>query len=226
MEARDRRGYSLREYQKMFVMSALYHGFEINQQLKYFSGELSELPFISNHLLSIHGDNKFRELTSGEREITMTQLSELFTLLDQTEQGAGDMVGALEAYIDALMSQPETVTKIMSGKMVKTLTILSDGNLWCSVCGKESCSYSLHVEAAARSKKIVEDLRKVGVIVNAVGFTENSKPVVDIFDTPESPGSAVVVSDIVEAVAIHHSQMIKSWEVIQKATEFRNLDSI
>ncbi|MCX6810004.1 MAG: hypothetical protein NTZ65_04665 [Candidatus Berkelbacteria bacterium] len=226
MEASDRNGHSLKEYQKTFVMSALYHGFEINQQLKYFAGELSELPFISNHLLSIHGKDKFRELTSGEREITMTQLAELYKLLDQTEQGAGDMVGALEAYRDALMSQPETVTKIMSGKMVKTLTILSDGNLWCSACGKESCNYSLHVEAAARSKAIVDDLRKVGVIVNAVGFTEKSMPVVDMFDTPESPGSAVVATDIAQAVAMHHSQMIKSWEIIKKAAEFRKLGSI
>ncbi|MDD3774046.1 MAG: transglutaminase domain-containing protein, partial [Patescibacteria group bacterium] len=224
MDTRDNFGHQLKEYQRQFVMSALYHGFEINQQLKYYAGELMELPFISNHLFSIHGNDLYRELTTGEREITMTQLSELFALLESTQQGAGNMVDALAAYRDALIARPDMVQKIQSGEMVKTLTVISDGNLWCSVCGKESCSYSLNTEGTAKSRRLVQELRKMGVIVNAIGFTENSRPVADIFSDEDNPDAAVVVDNVEYAVAKHHKQMVKSWEAIKKTAQFRQLN--
>lgn len=226
MEATDDFGQSLKEYQKAFVMSSLYHGFAINQQLKYYQGELSELPFISNHLVSVHGNNEYRELTSGEQEITMTQLSELCQLLSTTEQGAGNMVGGLQAYRDRLLAQPAMLQKIQLGEMVKTLTILSDGNLWCSSCGQESCRVYLHAESAAQSKKLVQELRGLGVIVNAIGFTETSRPVVSMFEDTTRPGSAVIASNVAQAVAMHHGQMIRSWETIQKAAEHRRLEQL
>lgn len=152
----------------------------------------------------------------------MTQLYELFSLLTQTEQGAGNMVGALKTYRASLAADPDMLNKIQSGEMVKTLTILSDGNLWCSNCGRESCNVSLHAKAAAEAKSIVEELREIGIIVNAIGFTEQSRPVVAMFDQKDSTGgSAVVVSDITRVVAVHHGQMVKSWQVIQKAAEHR-----
>ncbi|MEK9156192.1 MAG: transglutaminase domain-containing protein [Patescibacteria group bacterium] len=222
MEAADRYGNTLREHQKRFVMEALYHGWKINQGIKNHEGELQgELPFISNHLLSIHGNNQYRELTSGQKEIAMTQLSEVMKLLDETEQGAGNMIGALEQYRNALLAQPEVIQKIRSGQMVKTLTILSDGNMWCSACGKESCSYSLSTEEAAKSKRLVEELRRIGVIVNAIGFTGNSRHVIDIFDDKTDPGRAIVADNVEQAVVMHHKQLVKSWQVIEKAAEYR-----
>lgn len=226
MDTNDNFGQSLKEYQKQFVMSALYHGFEINQKLKYYAGELTELPFISNHLLSIHGKHQYKELTAGNKEITMTQLAELYKLLDQTEQGAGDMVSALELYKKTLISDQEIFDKIKEGKMIKTLTIISDGNLWCSRCGKESCTVFLHAESAAKSKKIVQELRNFGVIVNAIGFTENSQPIVEIFDNQSDPGAAIVASDTQEAIVMYHKQMIKSWQAIKKAADFRQVNKI
>lgn len=221
MEATDSRGLPLKEYQRQFVMSALYHGFQINEQLKYYAGELSELSFISNHLLSIHGAKQYKELTTGEKEITMTQLAELFQLLSKTEQGAGAMVSALQAYRDRLFSRPDVIDKIQRGTMVKTLTILSDGNLWCSACGLESCSYSLHASAIAQAKSVVGELRDAGVVVNAIGFTNQSRPIVEMFDNPTSAGAAVVVADTSRAIVAHHGQMVQSWEIIKKAAEFR-----
>ncbi len=224
MGARDEYGQALKDYQKLFVMSALYHGFQLNQELKYHEGELPPdgMPFITNHLVSINGDNRYRELTSGEREITMTQLTELFHLLDKVEQGGGDMVGALRAYRDRLFANPEIAQKIKAGEMIKTLTILSDGNLWCKECGKESCSYAPSAKQIAQSRQLIQEVRAAGVIVNAVGFTENSRQALMLVDDTDKPnGAAVIATNIGEAVALHHGQMIRSWETIQKAAEHR-----
>ena len=229
MGARDNHGLALKEYQKLFVMSALYHGFQLNQELKYHEGEIPPdgMPVITNHLVSIHGDSRYRELTSGEREITMTQLTELFHVLDKVEQGAGDMVSALSAYRDRLFSTPKMVQKIKAGEMVKTLTILSDGNLWGSACSKESCGYAPNAKETAQSNQLVQEIRAAGVIVNAVGFTEKSRHALMLVDTPNQPNSAAVfATNIGQAVALHHGQMIRSWETIKKAAEYRQLNRL
>jgi hypothetical protein len=94
--------------------------------------------------------------------------------------------------------------------MVKTLTILTDGNLWCSVCGKESCNYELHGPTLARVQTALAVARQHGVIINVIGFTKQSRPVTELFAVKDDPEAAVVVEDLAGALEAHHKQVLRA----------------
>ena len=100
-----------------------------------------------------------------------------------------------------LEEDASTVAALANGDMLKTLTIMTDGNLWCAVCGQESCNYLYMVPPSSVSTRRSQRARELGVVVNAIGFTDQSRPVAVLFAVEGDPEAAVVVETLGEALA-------------------------
>lgn len=214
MEARDENGTLLKEAQRQFVLSDLFHGFKLNEELSQHEAELGVVPYVTNALYSIHGAG-FAEQSRGPERMTIQRIARLYDELNATTKGAGNMLGALRAYRETIFATPDLIRQIKEGEILKTLTIISDGNLWCSMCGKEECTYQLHAGVISQTSALVNELRSIGVFVNAIGFTVLSKPVVEIFKDTNNPRASQVARDVRQAVMLHHGQIAQSLERVR-----------
>ncbi len=218
MNETDENGVSLKEAQKQFVMTDLYQQFRLNDRLRQRESELSfKPPYMTSQIFSIHGDKSYREQTVGAERMSIKKLVEMYTTLDTVTQGAGKLVSALEKYLEYLQSDPALMQRIRAGEVVKTMTIVSDGNLWCSQCGKESCSYQHDVRVIAKTQELVAKIRSYGVHVNALGFTKESAAVVELFKDPSDPLAARVAADIAHAIPLHHGQIAGALKGVNEA---------
>lgn len=220
MQALNRKGKSLLQLEREFVLSSLYEGYLLNERLKQRSVDLIRTPLILNHVLSIHGDTRWREIVKNA-PIELKELAMIDHALSKPTPGAGAMADAVEQYLRTLEADAPTLRALKQGEMVKTLTILTDGNLWCSSCGEESCTYELHGPAYARVSAAMKKIREFGIIVNAIGFTEQSRPVTTLFHVPGDPYAAVVVEDLGEALAAHHRQVDRAMRPVVDVAQRR-----
>lgn len=206
MDSEDEYGTNLKDAQRRFILSNLFHGLRLNDNLRQYEALLKPVPYVTSHILSIHGGSFGEQTRSGER-ITIKRIVELYKTLDVVTPGAGNMLDALKRYRDSLVNDHGLLQSIKSGEVLKTLTIISDGNLWCSSCGEESCRVKLHEDTIRQTNTLVQELRAYGVFVNAIGFTNKSLPVIEIFKNPNDPRSAQIASDVTQAVVLHHGQV-------------------
>lgn len=213
MRATNNRGESLLELERNFIISSLYEGFKINEMLKQRSAELHLSPLIINHILSIHGGGEWSEVLKT-KAVSMADLVRIDDLLKQSRPGGGAMADCLESYAQTLENDSATVKALKNGDMVKTLTIITDGNLWCSACGKESCDIELHGPSLVRVKKALERIAKFGVFINTIGFSETSRPVAELFEVPGDPESAIVVENLADALKAHHAQTLRAMKPV------------
>ncbi len=220
MEAKNNQGKSLLELERQFVLSSLYEGYRLNERVKQMATGLSVMPLITNHILSIHGGAKWQEILKTA-PATLKELSAVNEAMKKSTVGAGAMAEALEHYLQTLEQDAATLAALKNGEMVKTLTILTDGNLWCSECGKESCNYQLHGPALARVNKALKKVRGFGVIINAIGFTQQSRQVAELFAVPGDPEAAVIVESLGGALAAHHRQTIRAMRPVVEAAKKR-----
>lgn len=222
MTARNQEGKSLLELEREFVISSLYEGYKFNERIKQRSSELTATPLITNHILSIHGGGKWQEIIK-KSPIELKELSTIDEMLKKPTLGAGAMAEALEQYAKTLEEDIATITALQKKEMVKTLTIMTDGNLWCSACGKESCSYEHHGPTLARVNKSLGRIRELGVIINTIGFTEQSRPVTELFAVAEDPEAVVVIENLGEALTAHYRQITRSMKPVIDMAEKRRV---
>lgn len=220
MEAQNREGQTLLELERKFVMSSLYEGYKLNERLKQRAVELFTTPLITHHILSIHGGARWREILKNA-PVELKELAAIDEAMKKPTKGSGAMAEAIEQYVKTLEEDAATISALKNGEMVKTLTILTDGNLWCSSCGKESCDYELHGPTLSRVNKALEKARQLGVIVNVIGFTEYSRPVTELFAVEGDSEAAVVVETLGEALAAHHRQTIRALQPVIKTAQKR-----
>ena len=151
----------------------------------------------------------------------LKELSAIDEALKKPKAGAGAMAEAIEQYVKTLTEDVATIAALKNKDMVKTLTIITDGNLWCSACGMESCSYELHGSSLARTQKALEKARELGVIINTIGFTEQSRQVAQLFAVEGDKEAAVVVENLGEALAAHHRQSVRAMRPVVEVARKR-----
>ena len=218
MTAQNSEGVTLLELERQFVLSSVYAGYRLNERIKQRIAELANVPTITHHILSIHGGSKWQEvLKTAPAELK--ELAAIDESMRRPTRGAGGMAEALEHYVKTLEEDASTVAALANGDMLKTLTIMTDGNLWCAVCGQESCDYQLHGPTIKRVNKALSRARELGVVVNAIGFTEQSRPVAVLFAVEGDPEAAVVVETLGEALASHHRQTIRAMRPVIAAAQ-------
>lgn len=220
MTAKNQEGHNLLWLERQFVLSSLYEGYKLNERIKQCAGELFARPLISHHILSIHGGAKWQEILRNA-PAELKELAAVDEALKNVTSGAGAMAEAIEEYVRTLIEDAATVAALKKGEMVKTLTIITDGNLWCSACGKESCNYELHGPTLDRTRKALEKARELGVIINAIGFTERSRPVAKLFAVEGDKEAAAVVENLGEALAAHYRQTVRVMRPVAKAAQSR-----
>lgn len=216
MTAKNNQGVSLLELEKRFVLSSLYEGYKLNERVKQSAAWLRGVPVITNHILSIHGGGKWQEVVKNA-PMSLKELAAVNEIMKKPVAGAGAMAEAIERYVETLEEDPAIVAALKQKEMVKTLTIITDGNLWCSACGKESCNYELHGPTLARVERALEKVRGLGVIVNAIGFTERSRPVAELFAKEDDPEATAVIENLAGALAAHHRQILRSMKPVIEA---------
>ncbi|MEI6843342.1 MAG: transglutaminase-like domain-containing protein [bacterium] len=213
MEAQNNEGKSLLELERRFVVSSLYEGYRLNEKIKQHSADLGSVPSVSNHILSIHGGMQWSEILKNQ-PMELKDLVKVDDVFKKTTHGAGAMADAIESYLETLKNDTSTIKALKSKEMVKTLTIITDGNLWCSACGKESCSYQLHGPILDRVQKALSETRELGVIINTIGFSDKSSAVTELFKVPNDPFSALVVEDLSSALMAHHGQILRAMDPV------------
>lgn len=147
--------------------------------------------------------NRLINLKTMDDELTEKLRIEVARELQKTEAGRGNLLAALQQYRASI--PPATVSRLKDRSLTKILTIFSDGNVYCPLCGKESCNHSID---ANERRKIVEEiaaLRTLGVVVHGIGFTPQSK-VIAALAAPDS----VIIPDATRAVVARHQLILKS----------------
>lgn len=222
MEAKNREGKSLLELERQFVLSSLFEGYRLNERVKQRADGLFDVPQITNHVLSIHGDDNWQEIIKNT-PAGLKELVDVNEALKKSTPGAGAMAEAIEQYVKTLEADTKTIEALKNKEMAKTLTILTDGNLWCSACGKESCTFELHGPSLTRVNKALARVRELGVIVNAIGFTEQSRPVTQLFAVAGDPEAALVAETLGDALTAHHRQTVRVMKPVVDIAKKRQL---
>jgi biotin carboxyl carrier protein len=147
--------------------------------------------------------NRLIQLKSNEDPLSEKLRIEVARELQETEAGRGNLLSALQAYRQGIA--PEKQAKLKNGTLTKILTVFSDGNMYCTECGKESCNYSINQKERQRIVAEVKKLREMGVIVHGIGFTNKSKDIVAL----TSP-DGVTIADASHAVMARHQLIQQS----------------
>jgi hypothetical protein len=213
MNDTDEHGHVMRVEQKKAILALLYQVMRLNERLNDSRTvpKMREPVTINSTIYSIHGGKKnkgnYACLKSSDEQLTEQVMVHLARELDITTPGAGDLLSALKKYREGITGQ--LAEKLKSGKFVKLLTIYSDGNLWCSACGHESCNVEMHRENIVAIQKEVQALRAMGVIVQGIGFTQNARAIKAICEDAGDPESAVVVDDVSNSTLVRQKMLVK-----------------
>ncbi len=209
----DGHGHIMRVEQKKAILGLLYQVMRLNERLNdsRTAGQMREPVNINSTVYSIHGGQKnkgnYACLKTADEQLTEQVMVHLARELDSTTPGVGDLLSALKKYRESITEK--LAQKLKSGKFVKLLTIYSDGNLWCSACGHESCNVEMHRENIVAIQKEVQALRSLGVIVQGIGFTENARSIKAICEDASDPESAVIVDDVSRATLARQKILVK-----------------
>lgn len=206
MQAKGSDGLTLLEQQRRFVLSALYQSYRLNERVKGAIDELRDEPLLTHHVLTIHGSPTWSEILKNQ-PLTLAELVAVDEAIKKPITGPGPLAEALAHYANTVAEDQSTVTQLRGGKMVKTLTIISDGNLYCDMCQKESCRYELNGPTLQSIRGSLAQLKQLGVWVNAIGFSRQSREIIDVLGSQDDARQAVVVDNLAEALAQHHAQV-------------------
>lgn len=219
MDTMDDYGNVMRIEQKKMILSLLYHLMKLNERLadSRVRSTLRESLTIKSEIFSIHGGGdpnagQYACLKARDEMVTEQVLVHLARELDRTTPGTGDLLSALKKYREGITA--EIARRLKSGEFVKLLTIYSDGNMWCSACGKEDCQVEMHRERIGAIVNEVKAIRELGVIVQGIGFTESARSIEVICKDPEDPMSAIIVDDVSKAVSARHAMLARHLQKI------------
>ncbi len=213
MDDVDGHGNTMRVEQKKTILALLYQIMKLNERLNDSRAvsQMREPVSIKSTIYSIHGGKKnkgnYACLKSADEKLTEEVMVNLARELDVTTPGVGDLLSALKKYREGITA--ELAEKLKSGKFVKLLTIYSDGNLWCSSCGHESCNVEMHRASITAIQKEVQALRAMGVVVQGIGFTENARSIRLICEDQNDPESAVIVDNVSKSTLARQKILVK-----------------
>ncbi|MBI2634794.1 transglutaminase domain-containing protein [Candidatus Peregrinibacteria bacterium] len=213
MDDVDKHGNTMRVEQKKAILTLLYQIMRLNERLNdsRAASQMREPVTIKSTVYSIHGGKKnkgnYACLKSADEQLTEEVMVNLAGELDVTTPGVGDLLSALKKYREGITA--EMAEKLKSGKFIKLLTIYSDGNLWCSSCGHESCNVEMHRASITAIQKEVQTLRAMGVVVQGIGFTENARSIRLICEDSADPESAIVVDNVSESTLARQKNLVK-----------------
>lgn len=214
MDTADGHGNIMRIEQKNLILSMMYQIMKLNEKLNdsRIKNDMREPVEIRTELYSIHGggdknQGRFAKLKDRAETLTEKALVDFAAIMDKTSPGAGDIVTALRKYRESISEALKV--KIKKGKFIKMLTIYSDGNMWCSACGEESCSVAMHQTSVKAAQNEVAKLREMGIIVQGIGFTNSANAIRLIARDPQDPDAAVVIADTSKAVSARQKMLQK-----------------
>jgi hypothetical protein len=184
------------EEQKKMLLSGLYNLMMINDRLGLDSHKNKmDLPVtLRSHVISFQGDTKVTVQKQLTDPIDKKALVGLYRQLDKTEGGGGNLLGSLQAYEAALEADQKTQQKLHRRKMIKVLTIVSDGG----------------VPDQSQAMAIIARLRQKGVIVQGIGFGTAAQDIRVICHDPLDPEAGKVITDVRDAVPTRHKMLTRA----------------
>ena len=181
------------EEQKKMVLTGLYNLMSLSRRLDLdkYKRRMQDALALRSRLLSFKGDTQVLEALGSEDDIDEKALCRLYDELELTRTGRGNLAGALKAYEFGLT--PEVLDRIKQGKLIKVLTIVSDGA----------------VANQAEATLIIRSLRSKGIVVQGIGFGDAAQDIRVICHDEANPDSGVVLSDVRDAVLTRHRMLVR-----------------
>lgn len=180
--------------QKKMILSGLYNLMMLGRRLDLdrYKRRMREPIGLNSRVLTFRGNTEVNQALNTEDIIDEKALCRLYDELEQTRIGGGNLVGALRAYEAGLTA--EQIARIKAKKLVKVLTIVSDGA----------------VGNTAEAIKIIQHLRQKGIIVQGIGFGDHAQDIRVICHDPKYPEAGKVIDDVKKAVGARHSILSQS----------------
>lgn len=180
--------------QKKMIMSGRYNLMMLDRRLNLdsYKSKMRESIRLRSRILIFKGDTEVKRALNTEDIIDEKALCRLFDELEQTRTGTGNLVGALKAYEEGLTF--EQIERIKAKKLVKVLTIVSDGA----------------VGNTAEAVKIIQSLRKKGIVVQGIGFGDHAQDIRVICHDPKYPEAGKVIDDVKKAIGVSHAMLSRS----------------
>jgi hypothetical protein len=181
------------EEQKKMILAGLYNLMKLNDRLHLDANRraMCHPLTLRSHLQAFKGKETVELLHNPSKALDKKALARLFQALDQTQTGAGDLLGALQNYEASL--KPETLQKIKDKKLLKVLTIVSDGE----------------VANQAECVQIVAQLREKGIVVQGIGFGAQAQSIRVLCHDEAHKDSAVVIEDVRQASFTRHRLLVQ-----------------
>lgn len=181
------------EEQKKMILAGLYNLMKLNDRLRLDANRkaMCHPLTLRSHLQAFKGNSAVELLHNPAQVLDKKALVRLFQELDQTQSGSGNLLGALQNYEASLTA--ETLQKIKAKKLLKVLTIVSDGE----------------VSNQAEVAQIVAHLREKGIVVQGIGFGAQAQSIRVLCHDEAHKDSAVVIEDVRQATLTRHRLLIQ-----------------
>lgn len=180
--------------QKKMVLSGLYNLMMLARRLgldKY-KTKMREPIRLRSCIHSFKGNTKVKQELNSEQVIDEKAICSVSDNIDHCEYGGGNLVGALTSYENSIT--PAQLEAIRKRKLVKVLTIVSDGE----------------VTNQPRAIEIIASLRQKGIVVQGIGFGGQAQDIRVICHDAQNPDSGVVISDVTQATSVRHALLSKA----------------
>lgn len=180
--------------QKKMLLSGLHNLMMMSRRLNLdkYKKKMKDPLELRSRVYTFKGQTQVDQVLDTEEIIDEKSLCRLYDELDKIRMGYGNLAGALKAYEDALTEKQ--ITRIKAGKLVKVLTVVSDGE----------------VANQGEAIRIIRALREKGIIVQGIGFGDQAQDIRVICRDPRDENAGVVIKDVRKAVITRHSQMSKA----------------
>jgi len=182
------------EEQRKMLLSGLYNLMNLNRRLNLskFKTKMKAPVHLRSTVSVFKGSTLVRPLQHADQDIDEKTLCTIFDELEQLAMGSGNLVGALQAYENALTE--DQLKRIKAGKLTKVLTVVTDGQ----------------VGDQATALQIIQRLREKGIIVNGIGFGNRAQDIKIVCNNPEDPEAAQVLTDLTQAMSTRHGMLTKA----------------
>lgn len=181
------------EEQKKMILAGLYNLMKLNDRLHLDANRMAMCHPLTlrSHLQAFKGEKTVELLHNPTKALDKKALARLFQELDQTQIGEGNLLGALQAYEASITD--ETLQKIKANKLLKVLTIVSDGA----------------VANQAEVAQTVSRLRRKGIVVQGIGFGAQAESIRVLCHDETHEDSAVVIEDVRQATLTRHHLLLQ-----------------
>ena len=181
------------EQQKRMVLASAYNMMHLNNKLNlsHHRSHLRTSLRLKKRIASFFGASGTKKHLDSEDQINEKTLCKLYDKLSETKAGAGNLSGALEQYKRDIPT--EVIRKIKQKKLIKVLTIVSDGK----------------VNNQSRCVELVQELRAMGIKVQGLGFWAGAQTIKVICHDPNDPEAAQTIDNVSQSALARHKMLVK-----------------